>query len=296
MIDKQTRHHMLQDPRYQKYEKYGDQLVLEAEIEKDAIRMFKQKQADRIEGLTGYFEFMRLDFPACVFFEGELYQTAAHAYNAARTSDLQVRRRIQKAPTLQEMYNVARTIEDEEGWAQRRMKVMEKILRDKFRRSRNLRERLAATQNREVINIVTEKSEEALFWGVNGKQGQNWLGKLIEAVRQSIHDETEMDQWVQQTFNLVEGRKRMPSINLEVLKDGQLIESITLEGKNCFVFGAHQQKCDYLLRHQSISRVHAAFLIDSELGVVLVDLMSKAGTTLDSKPLEPCMPAQVKTG
>ena len=85
---------MLQDPRYQKYEKYGDQLVLEAEIEKDAIRMFKQKQADRIEGLTGYFEFMRLDFPASVFFEGELYQTAAHAYNAARTSDPQVRRRI----------------------------------------------------------------------------------------------------------------------------------------------------------------------------------------------------------
>lgn len=105
-----------------------------------------------------------------------------------------------------------------------------------------------------------------------------------------------MDQWMQQTFNLVEGRKRMPSINLEVYKDGQLIESITLEGKNYFVFGANQQKCDYVLRHHSISRVHAAFLIDSELGVVLLDLMSKAGTTLDSKPLEPCMPAQVKTG
>lgn len=55
---------MLQDPRYQKYEKYGDQLELEAEIEKDAIRMFKQKQLEKIEGLTGYFEFMRLDFPA----------------------------------------------------------------------------------------------------------------------------------------------------------------------------------------------------------------------------------------
>lgn len=43
LIDKQTRQSMLQDPRYQKYEKYGDQLVLEAEIERDAIRMFKQK-------------------------------------------------------------------------------------------------------------------------------------------------------------------------------------------------------------------------------------------------------------
>jgi hypothetical protein len=70
---------------------------------------------------------MRLDFPAQVYYEGELYQTAAHAYNAARSSDPTIRRRIQKAPTLSEMYNVARTIVDEEDWTQRRFRVMEKI-------------------------------------------------------------------------------------------------------------------------------------------------------------------------
>jgi len=43
------------------------------------------------------------------------------------------------------MYNVARTIVDDEGWTQKRFKVMEKILRDKFRRNRDLRERLKAT-------------------------------------------------------------------------------------------------------------------------------------------------------
>jgi hypothetical protein len=65
------------------------------------------------------------------------------------------------------------------------------------------------------------------------------LGKLLESIRSSIHEETELDQWILHTFNLVESRKRMPSINLEVYKDGELIESITLEGKNCFIFGAH---------------------------------------------------------
>jgi hypothetical protein len=79
--------------------------------------MFKKKQAERIEGLSGYFEFMRPDFPSQVYFEGEVYQTAAHAYNAARTSDPMIRRRVQKAPTLQEMYNVARTVVEEEGWS-----------------------------------------------------------------------------------------------------------------------------------------------------------------------------------
>jgi hypothetical protein len=42
------------------------------------------------------------------------------------------------------------------------------------------------------------------------------------------------------TFNLVEGRKRLPTINLEVMKDKELIESVTLEGKNCFTFGANK--------------------------------------------------------
>jgi hypothetical protein len=42
--------------------------------------------------------------------------------------------------------------------------------------------------------------------------------------------------------------------------------------------------------------MHAAFLIDSELGVVLLDLISKAGTKVDGKPIEPCMPVQVQTG
>ena len=81
------------------------------------------------------------------------------------------------------MYNVARTIEEPEGWANKKLKIMEKVQRDKFRRSRDMRERLAATQNREIINTLSEKSDENLFWGLVGKQGQNNLGKILEKVR-----------------------------------------------------------------------------------------------------------------
>ncbi|CDW73079.1 fha domain containing protein [Stylonychia lemnae] len=287
-------HNPYQDPRYAKYEKYGDQQELEAEIERDAKLLFKKKQLEKIEGFTGYFEFMRPDFPSPVYYEGETYSTAAHAYNAAKLIDPNMRRRIQKAPTLQEMYNVARTIEEPEGWTHKKLKVMERIMRDKFRRSRDMRERLAATQNREIINFLPDKSEENLYWGMVGKQGQNQLGKILERVRQSVHDESEMEQWMQNNFNLVEGRKKLPSINLEVFKDGQLIESITLENKPYYVFGAHPHKCDVVLKHPSMSRVHAAFLIDQDLGVVLIDLMSKAKTKLDDQTLEGCIPHQVK--
>ncbi len=67
------------------------------------------------------------------------------------------------------MYNVARTIEEPEGWNYKKFKIMEKIQRDKFRRSRDLRDRLAATQNREIINQLGEKNEENLYWGIVGK-------------------------------------------------------------------------------------------------------------------------------
>ena len=71
------------------------------------------------------------------------------------------------------MYNIAKTIEDPEGWDSKKLKVMERITRDKFRRNRDLRERLAATQNREIMNVLTDKSDSNSFWGVVGKQGQN---------------------------------------------------------------------------------------------------------------------------
>jgi predicted NAD-dependent protein-ADP-ribosyltransferase YbiA (DUF1768 family) len=52
-------------------------------------------------------------------------------------------------------------------------KVMEKILRDKFRRNKDLRERLATTESREIINMITDgdNSESNLFWGLVGNKG-----------------------------------------------------------------------------------------------------------------------------
>jgi hypothetical protein len=62
-----------------------------------------------------------------VYFEGKLYGSASHAFNAARTQDENIRRRIQKAPTMQEMFNVARTIIDSPNFQFEQLKAMEKI-------------------------------------------------------------------------------------------------------------------------------------------------------------------------
>ena len=116
---------------------------------------------------------MHNDYPSKVLFDGVIYQTASHALNAARATDEIVKRRVQKAPTLSEMYNIARTIEDPDDWDFRKLKVMEAILRDKFRRHKDLRERLQQTGDREIVNTLTLANATNLFWGKVKNNGQN---------------------------------------------------------------------------------------------------------------------------
>ena len=67
-------------------------------------------------------------------------------------------------------------------------------------------------------------------------------------------------------------------MTLNVFKDAQQIEAITLKGKALFLFGQHPKKTDVILRHPSISRVHAALVVDRNMQVLLIDLGSRAGT------------------
>ena len=121
------------------------------------------------------------------------------------------------------------------------------------------------------------------------------LGEVLEKVRASCVDDSEIEGWISATFAVLEGpKKAMPTIQMEVYREKQLIESIKLEHKPVFVFGRNPAKCDVQLLHESISRQHAAIVIDKEKGVQLVDLGSRAETKLDDKAITPCIPVSLK--
>ena len=89
----------------------------------------------------------------------------------------------------------------------------------------------------------------------------------------------------------------IPAIRLEVQKDGQQIETITLENQAVFKFGRNegQDFSDAIqLLHESISPMHAALMIDAEKGLLAVDLGSDHGTFINDKRLESHVPAQVR--
>ena len=50
---------------------------------------------------------------------------------------------------------------------------MEKLLRDKFRRNKEIRDKLKATGERELWNTYPEASTANLFWGIVNSKGQN---------------------------------------------------------------------------------------------------------------------------
>ena len=142
---------------------------------------------------------------------------------------------------------------------------------------------------------------DRLYWGVTqspsgATTGQNNLGVLLEKVRNSCLNDCEVEDWIRfSAVNLIDCDKRViPSIELEVYKEGDLIETITLENKELFVFGRNEIACNVHLLHESISGVHAVFVIDKEKGATLIDLGSEYGTTLNGVELEQNVPAQIK--
>jgi pSer/pThr/pTyr-binding forkhead associated (FHA) protein len=73
----------------------------------------------------------------------------------------------------------------------------------------------------------------------------------------------------------------MPTVKLDCIKDGEHIQTITLQGKPIFTLGRNAAKVDVPLLHDSISREHAVILFDEIKGALIVDLGSQYGVKVN---------------
>ena len=179
------------------------------------------------------------------------------------------------------------------------------LTRDKFRRNQELRERLVSTGAKSLINIqssdarmgglpnvVSDELAEKLYWGKIGEKGENTLGLVLEKVRYSIANDSEVEDWLRSAVKMAEEISMLPVIEIEVFKDGSLDQSITLENKEIFTFGK-SAACDVPLLHDSLAPIHAALIMTQDEGVKVVDFGSKFGTHLNGKKLEGNFPAKI---
>ena len=148
--------------------------------------MVKTEKIDRFTKESGY-EFLSNFYPSTVRFEGVLYPTCEHAYQASKTNDKSVREYIRVAKTPAEAKKRGQSIVVRPDWNDVKIGIMRFLIREKFENP-FLRPALLSTGDAELI--LNNKWNDK-FWGVCRGSGENWLGKILMDERRRIREEKE---------------------------------------------------------------------------------------------------------
>jgi ribA/ribD-fused uncharacterized protein len=142
----------------------------------------------RIDSFQGEYRFLSNFWPAVVEYEGITYPSIEHAYQAAKTLDRNERRRIAAIVEPGDAKRAGRALPNQrKDWEQVKLRVMEDCVRYKFTHHADLRDKLLATGDAELIEGNTWNDR---FWGVCDGQGENHLGKILMKIRAELRSES----------------------------------------------------------------------------------------------------------
>ncbi len=119
-----------------------------------------------------------------VVFDGETYPSTEAAYQAAKTMNIDDRRIIRDAPTPGKAKKIGMTVTLRPDWEVVKVAVMTDLVRQKFTNNPELRAKLLATGDQELIE-GNDWSDR--FWGVCDGVGENWLGKITMMIRAELY-------------------------------------------------------------------------------------------------------------
>lgn len=120
---------------------------------------------------------------------GMVFPTAEHAYQALKTESLEEREAIRLLSTPGKAKRAGRQVTLRSDWKLVRIVSMKSVLWKKFRWNSELRERLIATGD---IQLVEGNVWHDNYWGnctcdkCDGIRGKNWLGRLLMQVREKL--------------------------------------------------------------------------------------------------------------
>ena len=123
-------------------------------------------------------------YPCQVEFEGDVYATVEHAYQAAKTVDPRQRLEIRNLPRPGDAKRMGNMLRPREDWPDVKLQIMETLLRQKFAKPQ-FRNRLLATGNQELVEGNSWGDRfYGMVYGPDGKwRGENHLGKLLMKIR-----------------------------------------------------------------------------------------------------------------
>lgn len=142
-----------------------------------------------ISDFRGDHDFLSNFYPAEVVFEGVAYPTVEHAFQAAKTHDYALRRKIRSAASPSSAKAMGRKLKRRDDWLSVSLTIMEELVRTKFRHHPDLRARLLATADAELIEGNNWGDE---FYGCvwdskkGAWRGENHLGRILMQVRDEL--------------------------------------------------------------------------------------------------------------
>ena len=143
----------------------------------------------KIDSFRSAFRFLSNFAPSPVRIPGDefpdVYPTVEHAFQAAKTLDRKERKAIRDVRSPGEAKKLGRVVVLRPAWDDIKVNVMRDLLWDKFNNHPDLRAKLLATEDAELVEGNTWGDR---FWGVDAKssEGENHLGKLLMETRDKI--------------------------------------------------------------------------------------------------------------
>ncbi len=137
----------------------------------------------QITSFSGDCAFLSNFYLAPTPYEGIVYPTSEHAFQAAKTLDVAERRRLADLSTPAQAKRAGRRVVLRADWEKVKIAIMTTIVRAKFQHNPELAQKLLATVNAELIEGNRHRDR---FWGVCGGKGQNWLGRILMEVRAEL--------------------------------------------------------------------------------------------------------------
>ena len=87
---------------------------------------------DTINSFSGHNRFLSSFYPAIVLYEGDLYSTVEHAYQASKTWSPRARDKIAKALTPQEAKRLGQLVYLIDNWEEIKIDIMYDLVKQKF--------------------------------------------------------------------------------------------------------------------------------------------------------------------
>lgn len=137
---------------------------------------------EEIKFFKGEYGFLSNFHPSPLEWEGVTFPTLEHAYQAAKSNDINERWAIAGLKTAGVAKKAGRKLPLPEDWDVRKVEVMRALVAIKFS-SDELRDKLLSTG---TATLVEGNWWGDYFWGVCRGKGENMLGRILMAERDRL--------------------------------------------------------------------------------------------------------------